>query len=105
MRSTHQEEFMSRKSTLQNFRYVWRALLHGAVISAFLIQTTPLTVDAGANDRSTLKNYQHVFIIMMENTGFDALIGNSNAPFINTSQSAKLHCGHLRFLERRHQRR
>jgi len=29
-----------------------------------------------------LKNFQHVFIIMMENTGFDSLIGNPNAPFI-----------------------
>ena len=35
---------------------------------------------AGAqNSRSTLKNFQHVFVIMMENTGFDTLIGNSMA--------------------------
>ena len=33
--------------------------------------------------RPTLKNYQHVFVIMMENTGYDALIGNPNAPWIN----------------------
>jgi len=43
---------------------------------------------AGAqNSRSTLKNFQHVFVIMMENTGFDTLIGNSNAPFINAAAS------------------
>jgi len=47
--------------------------------------TLPL---AGAqNSRSTLKNFQHVFVIMMENTGFDTLIGNSNAPFINAAAS------------------
>jgi hypothetical protein len=28
-------------------------------------------------------DFDHVFIIMMENTGYDTLIGNSNAPFIN----------------------
>src|SRR5438876_10462113 len=39
--------------------------------------------DSGGN-RSDLKNFQHVFVIMMENTGFDSLIGNSNAPFINS---------------------
>src|SRR5438128_7215581 len=33
--------------------------------------------------RPTLKNYQHAFVIMMENTGYDALIGNPNAPWIN----------------------
>ncbi len=38
----------------------------------------------GGDNRSDLKNFQHVFIIMMENTGFDSLIGNSNAPFINS---------------------
>jgi phospholipase C len=33
--------------------------------------------------RPDLKNYQHVFVIMMENTGYNALIGNPNAPWIN----------------------
>ena len=79
---------MCKKSTLQNFRGAWRALLLGAVVSAFLIQTTPRPVSAGDGNRSALKNYQHVFIIMMENTGVDALIGNSNAPFINLAASS-----------------
>jgi hypothetical protein len=30
-----------------------------------------------------VKNYQHVFVIMMENTGYQALVGNPNAPWIN----------------------
>jgi phospholipase C len=39
------------------------------------------------SSRTDLKNFQHVFVIMMENTGFDALIGNPNAPFINSAAS------------------
>jgi phospholipase C len=35
--------------------------------------------------RPDLKNYQHVFVIMMENTGYNALIGNPNAPWINAA--------------------
>jgi len=30
-----------------------------------------------------VKNYKHIFIIMMENTGIEALQGNPNAPWIN----------------------
>ena len=30
-------------------------------------------------------NYQHVFVIMMENTSYTSLIGNPNAPFINST--------------------
>ncbi|TME36828.1 MAG: hypothetical protein E6I61_15750 [Chloroflexi bacterium] len=37
------------------------------------------------SSRPDLKNYQHVFVIMMENTGYDALIGNPNAPWTNTA--------------------
>src|SRR6266699_2677525 len=40
--------------------------------------------DSGGN-RSDLKNFQHVFIIMMENTGYTSLIGNPNAPWINSA--------------------
>src|SRR5215469_15465809 len=38
---------------------------------------------ARADNRQDLKNFQHVFVIMMENTGYDSLIGNPNAPWIN----------------------
>src|SRR5215469_4140485 len=44
---------------------------------------------ARADNRQDLKNFQHVFVIMMENTGFDSLIGNPNAPWIN--QAAQQH--------------
>ena len=35
------------------------------------------------SSRTDLKNYQHVFVIMMENTGYHQLINNPNAPWIN----------------------
>ncbi len=38
-----------------------------------------------ADNRSDLKNFQHVWVIMMENTGYSHLIGNSNAPWINSA--------------------
>src|SRR6202166_3583115 len=37
------------------------------------------------SSRTDLKNYQHVFVIMMENTGYNLLIGNPNAPWINAA--------------------
>ncbi len=49
-----------------------------------LLMPSPLTAQ---NGRSSMKNFQHVFIIMMENTGFNTLIGNSNALFINAAAS------------------
>ncbi len=36
-----------------------------------------------SGSRKDLKNFQHVFVIMMENTGYTHLIGNPNAPWIN----------------------
>jgi len=40
---------------------------------------------ASAGSRQGLKNFQHVFVIMMENTSYSSLIGNPNAPFINAA--------------------
>jgi phosphatidylinositol-3-phosphatase len=53
--------------------------------------TTLLAMIAGSgsvsadSSRTDLKNYQHVFVIMMENTGYVSLIGNPNAPWINAA--------------------
>lgn len=49
---------------------------------ALVLGATSALADNGQN-RSDLKNYQHVFVIMMENTSYSSLIGNSNAPWIN----------------------
>jgi phospholipase C len=57
------------------------------LIAMTLVVPHALSVYAsgGPGNRSDLKNFQHVFIIMMENTGFTSLIGNSNAPFVNSA--------------------
>src|SRR5246127_607990 len=52
------------------------------LLTFLLFTPSPLRAQ---NSRSSIKNFQHVFIIMMENTGFDTLIGNPNAPFINAA--------------------
>ena len=50
---------------------------------AFLAPQANSTYAAGGGNRSGLKNFQHVFVIMMENTSYTSLIGNPNAPWIN----------------------
>jgi len=74
---------MLKKIWWQNSPHAVRVAIVATVILCFMVQTTSHGVHAQAASRSTLKNYQHVWVIMMENTGFAALIGNPNAPFIN----------------------
>src|SRR5712692_873423 len=63
----------------------------GMVVLALAVLVAPralsASADSGQGNRTDLKNYQHVFVIMMENTGFDSLIGNPNAPWINSAAS------------------
>jgi phosphatidylinositol-3-phosphatase len=54
---------------------VFRALL----FTLFLL-ALPFASYSQADDGH---GFDHVFVIMMENTGYDTLIGNPNAPFIN----------------------
>lgn len=61
---------------------VWRGTTALLVLLLALLVPSSL---AAQNSRSTMKNFQHVFVIMMENTGFDTLIGNPSAPFINAA--------------------
>lgn len=51
----------------------------GAVVAALCLAGAT----SASQPRTDLKNYQHVFEIMMENTGYDSLVGNPNAPWIN----------------------
>jgi phosphatidylinositol-3-phosphatase len=61
----------------------------GIALVAALALMVPLATSAHVNTRdgsnSGIDNFQHVFVIMMENTGYKSLIGNSNAPFINST--------------------
>jgi phospholipase C len=49
----------------------------------------PLAASAHVTTRdgnnAGIPNFQHVFVIMMENTSYTSLIGNPNAPFINSA--------------------
>ena len=59
------------------------------LLAAFSIISFALSGAVGSaattDNRSVLKNFQHVWVIMMENTGYSHLIGNSNAPWINSA--------------------
>src|SRR5216684_5302970 len=68
-------------SDRRSMRLVTRIGISVVVALALMV---PLAASAQTNvSNAKLKNFQHVFVIMMENTGFDSLIGNPNAPFIN----------------------
>jgi len=62
----------------------------GLAVCALLLLLAPTAsaTSTSTQNRSDLKNFQHVFVIMMENTGYDTLIGNPNAPWINYAASA-----------------
>ncbi|WIG58764.1 MAG: hypothetical protein OJF49_001510 [Ktedonobacterales bacterium] len=64
------------------FAPVGLALVAALVVS--MMAFGPARAD-GSGNRSDLKNFQHVFIIMMENTSYSSLIGNPNAPWINSA--------------------
>ena len=59
-----------------------RLALLGAVIATLTVPSMPLGLSAHDGD-SDHHGFDHVFIIMMENTGYNTQIGNPNAPFIN----------------------
>jgi phosphatidylinositol-3-phosphatase len=52
-------------------------------LSAFSLVLAGST--SAAQPRNDVKNYQHVFVIMMENTRYSQLVGNPNAPWINSA--------------------
>jgi phosphatidylinositol-3-phosphatase len=58
------------------------ALAGFATLLAMIVGSGSVSANSSRTD---LKNYQHVFVIMMENTGYDLLIGNPSAPWINSA--------------------
>src|SRR6202521_2046213 len=81
-----------RKIELKSFRRVHMKSLRLLGLSRITVAcfmlifvSLPPSPLAARDSRSSMKNFQHVFIIMMENTGFDSLIGNPNAPFTNAA--------------------
>lgn len=67
-------------------RAVVRRLPATALAFALLVLAlapTAASASDGRNDRRDEQSFQHVFVIMMENTSYSTLIGNANAPWIN----------------------
>jgi phosphatidylinositol-3-phosphatase len=60
-----------------------RRVIAFAGFATLLAMITGSASVSASSSRTDLKNYQHVFVIMMENTGYTSLIGNPNAPWIN----------------------
>jgi phospholipase C len=55
-----------------------------AVLAASVLAVVVAVTSASASaPRKDLKNFQHVWVVMMENTSEKSLIGNDNAPYIN----------------------
>ena len=42
------------------------------------------TLATAQTTRTSIPRYKHIFVIMMENHGYDEIIGNANAPIINS---------------------
>jgi len=76
---------MRNAKRLQLFGMSSLVLIALTLAALMMPQAVSARAKGGPGNRSDLKNYQHVFIIMMENTSFTSLIGNTNAPFINSA--------------------
>ena len=60
------------------------SLLGGSLIAAVVVLLIgAAAVPASPSQPSNVPSFRHVFVIMMENTGIEALLGNPNAPWIN----------------------
>lgn len=70
-------------SNQRSMRFMYRI---GIAVIVAMGMMVPLVASAHTDvSNGKLKNFQHVFIIMMENTSYDSLIGNPNAPWINSA--------------------
>ncbi len=60
------------------------SLLGGSLMAAVVVLLVgAAAVPASPSQSSNAPSFKHVFVIMMENTGIEALLGNPNAPWIN----------------------
>src|ERR1700687_2336577 len=74
----------SRRIHMKSQRRLGLSGITAAFLLLIFVSLTPSPL-AAKDDRSRSKNFEHVFIIMMENTGFNALMGTPNAPFVNAA--------------------
>jgi phosphatidylinositol-3-phosphatase len=73
----------------RRLRLLARLGVAGALALTLLALVVPQVLanrgGSGDENRRQVRHFDHIFVIMMENTGFDSLIGNANAPFINSA--------------------
>ena len=77
--------WLGRRKALAGVSAIAGVALAALMVAAMAAPSGVVRADSGSGNRSQLKNFQHVFIIMMENTSYSSLIGNSNAPWINSA--------------------
>jgi phosphatidylinositol-3-phosphatase len=85
MGNAHKEVHVITRRLGRKIRHAVTRGLLGPVILAFILAATPQPLSAQGDDRDEGRGFNHVFVIMMENTGFGTLIGNPNAPFTNAA--------------------
>lgn len=73
---------MNLRKFFKSIKQTTRWAIWGAVIFTLAVPANPFKLSAREDDGNH-RGFDHVFIIMMENTGYATLIGNPNAPFIN----------------------
>ena len=71
---------MNLDTVSRAFQHDRKIKLWGTLLLALFLLAIPLTAFSQSDDGH---GFDHVFVIMMENTGYNSLIGNPNAPFIN----------------------
>src|SRR5579864_1588609 len=75
---------MRNAKRLQLFGMSSPVLIAMTLAALMMPQTVLAHANGSPGNRSDPKNFQHVFIIMMENTGIASLIHNPHAPVINS---------------------
>jgi phosphatidylinositol-3-phosphatase len=82
-------EFYLMNSNRRSNLFVTRPGIAVVVVMALMALMAPGAALAHTNgsdvSNGKLKNFQHVFVIMMENTSYSSLIRNPNAPWINAA--------------------
>jgi phospholipase C len=59
------------------------SLLGGSLLAVLVLSVGTAAAPAASPNGASVPNFRHVFVIMMENTGIESLLGNPNAPWIN----------------------
>src|SRR5258707_3220194 len=79
--SAHPEKGVVMRATIVRHCRYWA--IGGIAAGVGLAGLASPAGPAPAGNRKDLENFQHGFVVLMENTGFAHLIGDPNAPWVN----------------------